>query len=141
MISTYSFCSIRSISMEHYITIGFALFLGTIFVGGAIVLSKILAFHTPGGKRKIQPYECSEDPIGDARIQFKVGYYIFALLFLVFDIESLFLFPCMIIFKPIVEGKITSLEPVTLYIELSAFILILFIGLIYAWKKGVLVWE
>jgi len=127
--------------MNHYIIIGFSLFLGTLFVGGAIVLSKLLAFHTPGGERKVQPYECSEDPIGGARIQFKVGYYIFALLFLVFDIESLFLFPCMKIFKLAADGGIPSISPTTLFIELFVFIFILFFGLIYGWKKGVLVWE
>lgn len=127
--------------MDHYIIIGFSLFLGTLFVGGAIVLSKLLAFHTPGGERKIQPYECSEDPIGNARIQFKVGYYVVALLFLVFDIESLFLFPCMKIFKSAVGGNIGTVPSTTLFIELTVFIAILFFGLIYAWKKGVLVWE
>ncbi len=127
--------------MDHYITIGFSLFLGTLFVGGAIVLSKLLAFHTPGGDRKVQPYECSEDPIGGARIQFKVGYYIFALLFLVFDIEALFLFPCMKIFKSVANGEIPSISSTTLFVELSVFVLILFFGLIYAWKKEVLIWE
>jgi len=127
--------------MSHYIIIGFSLFLGTLFVGGAILLSKLLAFHTPGGDRKVQPYECSEDPIGGARIQFKVGYYIFALLFLVFDIESLFLFPCMKILRSVVEGDITSIGSVTLFVELGVFIFILFFGLVYCWKKGVLVWE
>ena len=127
--------------MSHYIIIGFSLFLGTLFVGGAILLSKLLAFHTPGGDRKVQPYECSEDPIGGAGIQFKVGYYIFALLFLVFDIESLFLFPCMKIFRSVVEGDITSIGSVTLFVELGVFIFILFFGLVYCWKKGVLVWE
>ena len=127
--------------MDHYIIIGFSLFLGTLFVGGAIVLSKLLAFHTPGGERKVQPYECSEDPIGDARIQFKVGYYIFALLFLVFDIESLFLFPCMKIFKFVADGNVPSISSTTLFVELFVFMFILFFGLIYAWKKGVLVWE
>lgn len=127
--------------MSHYVIIGFSLFLGTLFVGGAILLSKLLAFHTPGGDRKVQPYECSEDPIGGARIQFKVGYYIFALLFLVFDIESLFLFPCMKIFRSVVEGDIASIGSVTLFVELGVFIFILFFGLVYCWKKGVLVWE
>lgn len=127
--------------MNHYHIIGFSLFLGTLFVGGAILLSKLLAFHTPGGKRKVQPYECSEPPIGGARIQFKVGYYIFALLFLVFDIESLLLFPCMKIYKSVVAGTVHSITSETLLIELFLFIFILFFGLIYAWKKGVLVWE
>jgi len=89
--------------MDHYIIIGFSLFLGTLFVGGAIILSKLLAFHTPGGERKVQPYECSEDPIA--------------------------------------AGEIPSINASTLFVEMSIFIFILFFGLVYAWKKGVLVWE
>ncbi len=127
--------------MESYIMIGFSVFLGSVFVGGAIMISKLIAFHTPEGQRKVQPYECSEDPIGGARIRFKVSFYIFALLFLLFDIESLFLFPCMKIFKTVVadQGGIISLP--VLFSELFIFIFILFFGLIYAWRKGVLTWE
>ncbi len=127
--------------MESYIMIGFSVFLGALFVGGAIITSKMLAFHSPEGWRKVQPYECSEEPIGDARIRFKVAFYIFALLFLLFDIESLFLFPCMKIFKSVVAGQNGSISPIVLFTELSVFVFILFAGLIYAWRKGVLTWE
>jgi NADH-quinone oxidoreductase subunit A len=127
--------------MESYIMIGFSIFLGSLFVGGAIITSKILAFRSPEGWRKVQPYECSENPIGGARIRFKVAFYIFALLFLIFDIEALFLFPCMKIFKSVVEAQNDSISPVVLLTELTVFVFILFAGLIYAWRKGVLIWE
>ncbi len=127
--------------MDSYTLIGFSAFLGAIFVGGAISVSKLLAFHTPEGGRKVQPYECSEDPIGGARIRFKVAFYIFALLFLLFDIESLFLFPCMKIFKAVVNNQIVGISPTLLFVELFIFVFILFFGLIYAWRKGVLTWE
>lgn len=127
--------------MGQYGIIGLAIFLGTLFVGSAIIASKLLAFRTPDSRRKVQAYECSEDPVGDARIQFKVGYYIFALLFLIFDIESLFLFPCVRIFRDTMEGGSAQIAPLVLFAELSIFVLILFSGLIYAWKKGVLQWE
>jgi NADH:ubiquinone oxidoreductase subunit 3 (subunit A) len=127
--------------MESYIMIGFSIFLGSLFVGGAIITSKILAFRSPDGWRKVQPYECSENPIGGARIRFKVAFYIFALLFLIFDIEALFLFPCMKIFKSVVAGQNASISPVVLLTELTVFVFILFAGLIYAWRKGVLIWE
>lgn len=127
--------------MESYTLIGFSVFLGAIFVGGAITISKMLAFHSPEGDRKVQPYECSENPIGGARIRFKVAFYIFALLFLLFDIESLFLFPCMKIFKAVINGQMAGISSSILFVELFIFILILFCGLIYAWRKGVLVWE
>ena len=127
--------------MESYIMIGFSIFLGSLFVGGAIITSKMLAFRSPEGWRKVQPYECSENPIGGARIRFKVAFYIFALLFLIFDIEALFLFPCMKIFKSVVTGQNGSISPVVLLTELTVFVFILFAGLIYAWRKGVLIWE
>lgn len=127
--------------MDSYIMIGFSFFLGALFVGGAIISSKLLAFRTPQGERKVQPYECSEDPIGGARIRFKVAFYIFALLFLLFDIESLFLFPCMKIFKSVVTSQAGGVRPTVLFSELFVFVLILFFGLIYAWRKGVLTWE
>jgi NADH-quinone oxidoreductase subunit A len=121
--------------------IGFSIFLGSLFVGGAIITSKILAFRSPEGWRKVQPYECSENPIGGARIRFKVAFYIFALLFLIFDIEALFLFPCMKIFKSVVAAQNGSISTVVLLTELTVFVFILFAGLIYAWRKGVLIWE
>lgn len=127
--------------MHSYVMIGFSVFLGVLFVGGAIISSKLLAFRTPQGERKVQPYECSEDPIGGARIRFKVAFYIFALLFLLFDIESLFLFPCMKIFRSVVTGQARAVSPAVLFSELLIFVLILFIGLVYAWRKGVLTWE
>jgi NADH:ubiquinone oxidoreductase subunit 3 (subunit A) len=127
--------------MKSYIMIGFSVFLGALFVGGAIITSKILAFHSPEGRRKVQPYECSEIPIGGARLRFKVAFYIFALLFLLFDIESLFLFPCMKIFNPVVTGQSGDISPIVLFTELFIFIFFLFAGLIYAWRKGVLTWD
>ena len=123
--------------MQNYQIIGFAIFLGTLFVGGAIIASKLLAFQTPHSRRKVQAYECAEDPVGNARIQFKVGYYVFALLFLIFDIESLFLFPCLVTFRDVLSGG----GQVVVVTELLAFVLILFSGLVYVWKKGVLKWE
>jgi NADH-quinone oxidoreductase subunit A len=78
--------------------------------------------------------------IGNARIQFKVGYYLFALLFLVFDIEALFLFPVLANFREIMSGN-TPLSPVVVIVDLVIFIAILVSGLAYAWKKGILKWE
>jgi NADH-quinone oxidoreductase subunit A len=127
--------------MDSYILIGVTAFIGAIFVGGTIGLAKLIAFRTPNTALKKQPFECSEPPIGGARIRFKVAYYIFALLFLLFDIESLFLFPCVKIFRAVVEGQIAGITHQLVFLELSVFICVLFTGLLYAWRKGVLVWE
>ncbi|MCI5226684.1 MAG: NADH-quinone oxidoreductase subunit A [Candidatus Electrothrix sp. AX2] len=127
--------------MDSYILIGFTASIGAIFVGGTIGLAKLLAFRTPDTELKLQPFECSESPIGGARIRFKVAYYIFALLFLLFDIESLFLFPCAKIFRAVVDNEVVGVTHQLVFMELSVFIFVLFTGLIYAWRKGVLVWE
>jgi NADH-quinone oxidoreductase subunit A len=127
--------------MDSYILIGVTAFIGAIFVGGTIGLAKLIAFRTPNTALKVQPFECSEPPIGGARIRFKVAYYIFALLFLLFDIESLFLFPCVKIFRAVVDGQVAGITHQLVFLELSVFICVLFTGLLYAWRKGVLVWE
>jgi len=127
--------------MVNYAIIGCALLLGALFVGSAILASKLLAFSTPPSVRKVQAYECSVAPVGDARIQFKVDYYLFALLFLVFDIESLLLFPCVRIFRSVLAGQEALIPVSVLPAELAFFVCILLVGLIYAWHKGVLAWE
>lgn len=127
--------------MENYRVIAFAIFMGALFVGGAIIASKLLEFRTPHSIRKLQAYECAEDPMGSARIQFKVGYYIFALLFLIFDVESLFLFPCMKIFRAVVAGEYAVVPSGALLAELGMFVAVLLTGLIYAWRKEALQWE
>jgi NADH-quinone oxidoreductase subunit A len=105
------------------IAIGFALV--TLF------LSAILGKHKPT-PQKMVPYECGMDPIGAARKPFAVKFYIIAMLFIVFDIEAVFLYPWAVIFR---ELKLFGL------IEMAVFIGILLIGFIYVWKKGALEWE
>lgn len=127
--------------MSEYGFIGFFFLLGAAFVGMALIVSKLVAFTSPPAPKKHETYECSEDVIGDARIQFGVGYYIYALIFLVFDIEALFLFPCMRIFREVTSGLITNISIFTLFVEVFIFIFILFLGLVFVWQKGLLNWE
>lgn len=104
--------------------------LSAVFVLGGLGFSYLVAPHHPN-KVKNSPYECGEKPLGNAWIQFNVGYYLFALLFLVFDVESAFLYPWAVVLR---EVGVTGL------IEIGIFILVLVLGLIYAWKKGALEW-
>lgn len=109
-----------------------ALFLGLslIMVGGGLAFSYLVAPHRPGSIKNT-PYECGEQPIGNAWIQFNVGYYLFGLMFLVFDVEAAFLYPWAVAYRHLgVSGLV----------EAGIFILILLAGLAYAWKKGVLEW-
>ena len=127
--------------MPEYAMVWIFSLLGIVFVGGAILGSKLVAPKSPDTEKKLQPYECSMESIGTARIQFKIGYYIFALIFMVFDVEALFLFPCVTIFRDAADGKVAAVAPAAFFIELAVFVLILFVGLVYAWKKKVLEWE
>ena len=103
-------------------------------VGFALVTLFLSAIF---GKRKITPqkmipYECGMDPIGEARKRFSVRFYIVAMLFIVFDIEAVFLYPWAVIFRDL---KIFGLA------EMGLFISILLVGFVYVWKKGALEWE
>ncbi len=126
--------------MSEYIILSIFLFLGAFIAAAATVVGLLLGYRTKKTKNKMLPYECGMETYGNARIQFKVGYYVFALLFLVFDIEALFLFPVMSNFKEIMAGH-TALSPVVVVIDLVVFLAILVAGLAYAWKKGILKWE
>jgi len=125
---------------SEYFVLGFFLFLGTFIAAAAIIIGKLLGFASKDSKNKFAPYECGMETYGNARIQFKVGYYLFALLFLIFDIEALFLFPILTQFKTIMAGE-TTLVPFIVFIDIVIFVAILTFGLAYAWKKGILKWE
>lgn len=92
---------------------------------------------------KLMPYECGKDPIGSARDRFSIKFYNVAVVFLLFDIEVLFLIPFAVAFKSLlVEEKITGIAYGTIvFLEISVFIATLVIGLIYAWKKGIFDWN
>ncbi len=125
----------------HYALIAIFAILGPLFVGGALIASAILAPKFPNAKDKFEAYESGEKVFGTARIQFKVGYYLFALLFMVFDVEALFLFPTVKLFREIKLGHIPSLSLGQIWVELAIFIFILSFGLLFAWRKKVLEWE
>jgi NADH-quinone oxidoreductase subunit A len=80
---------------------------------------------------KLMPYECGVEPIGDARERFSVRFYIVAMLFLVFDVETIFLFPWAIIYDKLAMFGL---------VEMLLFIGILVVGYYYAWRKGALEW-
>ena len=82
-------------------------------------------------REKLLPYECGVEPIGDARDRFSVRFYIVAMLFLVFDVEVVFLFPWAIIYDKLAIFGL---------VEMLVFIGILVVGYYYAWRKGALEW-
>jgi NADH:ubiquinone oxidoreductase subunit 3 (subunit A) len=104
--------------------------LAALFVLGGLILSYLIAPHHPS-RIKNTPYECGEIPLGSAWIQFNVGYYLFALMFLIFDVEAAFLYPWAVVLRVVGFPGL---------IEVGIFLLVLILGLVYAWKKGALEW-
>lgn len=103
---------------------------GIAFAAGGILLSKALAKSSFNDQKGL-PYECGIPTIGTSWIQFNVGYYLFALIFLVFDVELVFMYPWAVVVKEV--GMVA-------FFEILVFMFILFMGLLYAWKKGALKW-
>ena len=127
--------------MREYLPLLPYVLLGPLVAGAAILIGRMISIRSPDSDLKRAAYECGMEPFGDARIQFKAGYYLFALLFLVFDIETVFLFPCVTLFRKAVDGGLERISGAAIYMELGIFVLILLSGLVYAWRKGGLKWE
>ena len=91
--------------------------------------------HNKGGE-KLESYECGEVPEGSAWVKFNVRFYVIALIFLIFDVEVIFLFPWAVVFKSLTESGFGLLA----FIEMFVFVLILIVGFAYVWVKGDLDW-
>jgi NADH-quinone oxidoreductase subunit A len=114
----------------QYITIGIFAVVGAVLVGMTLQLSRLLRPNVPQAD-KLTTYESGIDPIGIGWTQSSVRYYIFALLFVIFDVEALFLFPWALVFERLGTPA---------FIEMIVFIAILALALLYAIKKKVLEW-
>jgi len=115
---------------NEWLFIGVFLVLAPIFPILAILIPRLIAPRKPN-PLKNQTYECGIETVGDTWIQFRVQYYIFALVFLIFDVEAVFLFPWAAALKQL---------PLFAVLEGVLFIMILVVGLVYAWRKGALEW-
>ena len=118
-----------------------AIGLASVLVG----LSWILGPKKPSAA-KLAPYECGVSPVGSARERFPVKFYLIAMLFIVFDIETVFLYPWAVTFTQWVKHPaMTYMQGHQMQLfslgEMITFIVILFVGYIYVWKKGAFEWE
>jgi NADH-quinone oxidoreductase subunit A len=86
-------------------------------------------------EEKLTTYECGENPTGSAWIQFNIRFYVFALLFIIFDVEAVFLLPWAVVFR-----KLSAEQGLLPYVEGLVFIAILVVALAYVWRKGDLEW-
>ncbi len=115
----------------HYLFIGIFFVVALIFPVLPVLLASRIAPKKPSAIKNAS-YECGMEAKGDPWIQFRVQYYLFALLFVVFDIETVFIYPCAIAFPAFgLQG----------FLAMMLFIVILAESLIWAWKKGFLEWE
>ena len=114
-----------------YLPVLVFLMVATAFGLGALLLGELFRLKRPYAD-KLMPYESGNLPIGEPRVRFSVKFYIIAMLFVVFDVEAVFLYPWALV-----------LDKVGLYafVEMVLFIVILLVGYIYAWKKGAFVWD
>jgi NADH-quinone oxidoreductase subunit A len=110
-----------------------------IFVAGFAVTNIVLS-HLVGKRKdtraKLMPYECGMDPVGSAHQRFSVKFYLIAMLFILFDIEAVFLLPWAVVFRHLVQ--VVSRKFV--FFEMMIFVAVLLVGYIYVWKKGLFEW-
>jgi NADH-quinone oxidoreductase subunit A len=112
----------------------------------AFVVGSMIAAHLIGPHRKTpvkqMPYESGMDPIGDARQHFDVKFYLIAILFLVFDVELLFLYPWAVaIYKDIGEPLVPRALQTPVFWEVIVFLVTLVVAYVYCWRKGVFRWR
>lgn len=126
----------ESLDLTVFVLNGYEYLLGFVIVcalvcAAAIILSALLAPRREGAERKTT-YESGMEPIGGAWIQFNIRYYMFALIFVIFDVETVFLYPWAVAFNQL--GLLA-------FVEALIFIAILVVALVYAWRKGALEWS
>ena len=115
----------------NYIPIFILILLAVLFGGVSLFASSVFGPQRPT-PAKLSPYECGVTPVGTARGRFSVKFYLVALLFILFDIETIFLYPWAVVFRSLKTAG---------FLAMLTFLGVLGIGLLYVWRKGALEWE
>ncbi len=118
--------------MNSYIPILIMLGIATAFAVAALALALLVGRQRGGPDRKLQPYECGIMPVGAARQRFPVKFYLVAMLFILFDIEVVFMYPWAVVFRQL---RVFGL------VEMGIFLGVLLLGYIYIWRAGGLEWQ
>jgi NADH-quinone oxidoreductase subunit A len=116
---------------QSYIAVLLLLGVLILMAGGMMLLSYLLGTHRPT-RAKLAPYECGVTPTGDAAHRFSVKFYLVAMVFILFDVEVVFLYPWAVIFHQLRMFG---------FVEMLLFLVLVLPGFIYLWKKGVLNWS
>jgi len=113
------------------------LFLFALAVGGGMLLLPRLVARRRPTPEKNMVYECGKDPIGSPRERFSVAFYLVAMIFILFDIEAVFVIPWAVVFKDLAR----EVSGWFVFTEMMVFILVLLAGYVYVWKKGAFDWN
>ena len=116
-----------------YSVVGLMALIGILFVGTAFTANRLLRPFAPTPE-KLLAYECGVDPVGEGWAQTQIRYYVYAFLYVIFAVDAIYLFPWATVFSGPGFGTGTL-------VEMGVFIGFLAVGLLYAWKKGVLEWS
>ena len=125
-------------SLSDYLPIALMFVVAFGFAAGNVLLSQFVGQHK-ATRTKTMPYECGKDPVGNARERFSVKFYLVAMIFILFDIELIFLIPWAVVFKSFAAagGSLSTL----IYVEMMLFVALLLVGYVYVWKKGLFEWS
>ena len=120
--------------IENYLPILITFILAAGFVSVSLIQTHFVGPRI-NNKVKMMPYESGVDPVGETRIRFSIRFFLIALLFIIFDIEIVFLYPWAVVFKDFLTmGSF-------IFFEMVVFLFILLFGFVYVWKNGALEWE
>lgn len=126
--------------MVNYVPVLLILFLATGMATVILVLSRFAVKNRPT-REKLMPYECGVEPVGTSRERQSVRFYLVAMAFLLFDIEAVFLIPWAVVFRGVLESETYRNLKWVFYGEMMVFMVVLFVGLVYVWRKGILEWN
>jgi NADH-quinone oxidoreductase subunit A len=123
-------------SLSDYLPIALMFLVAAGFAAGNVLLSQLVGQHK-ATRTKTMPYECGKDPVGSARERFSVKFYLVAMVFILFDIELIFLLPWAVVFRDFVTNHGMGL---LIYVEMMTFVVLLLVGYVYILKKGLFEW-
>lgn len=126
--------------MVNYVPVLLILILAIGMATVILVLSRFAARNRPT-REKLMPYECGVEPVGTSRERQSVKFYLVAMAFLLFDIEAVFLIPWAVVFRGVLESETYRNLKWVFYGEMMVFMVVLFVGLVYVWRKGILEWN
>ena len=124
-------------SLSDYLPIALMFLVAVGFAAGNVLLSQLVGQHK-ATRTKTMPYECGKDPVGSARERFSVKFYLVAMIFILFDIELIFLLPWAVVFQSFVRDYGLG---TLIYVEMMTFVVLLLVGYVYILKKGMFEWS